>query len=266
MASSLVAALRGGGAAEREAVYAELLRREEEAEHSSGASAAAVGTQLPAAGSSADTSPAEHFAEIAVACASPLCEVLCKNAAEVSAEEWRRAAQVLTALCGVEPARVGGQCYSAGQCTLCAAWVAPESALGVLLAKEPAALTPEDALTVGCAVAPVPVMWATPNALDANCRAVGISPNDFLALHMPASFLMPFATPTDDRNLALVPLLLELLKAPETLPQFALGRSGPSAAPASVLRDAHWSERAVTRTCVPVVALQLGCSWRSAKV
>jgi hypothetical protein len=79
-------------------------------------------------------------------------------------------------------------------------------------------------------------MWATPNALDANCRAVGISPNDFLALHMPASFLMPFATPTDDRNLALVPLLLELLKAPETLPQFALGRSGcPSAAPASVL-------------------------------
>jgi hypothetical protein len=31
------------------------------------------------------------------------------------------------------------------------------------------------------------------------------------------------ATPTDDRALVLLPLMLELLKAPEKLPEFALG-------------------------------------------
>eukprot|EP01050_Picozoa_sp_SAG11_P001850 SAG11_NODE_86_length_17300_cov_11.466717_22_plen_90_part_00 len=41
-------------------------------------------------------------------------------------------------------------------------------------------------------------------------------------LHCQAFFLMTIATPSDDRNLSLLPLLLELLEAPEQLPEFAL--------------------------------------------
>jgi hypothetical protein len=66
-----------------------------------------------------------------VACASPLCEVLCKAVAEMDVAEWNRAAQVLAALSGVEPARVGGECFKPDQCNICKVWMAPDSALGV---------------------------------------------------------------------------------------------------------------------------------------
>ena len=97
-AAELVAQLRGA-AAEREAAYARLLQLEAEHFNANG-------------GSCADT----PTAEIAVACASPLCEVLCKAVAEVGVAEYHRAAQVLTALSGVDPARVGGECYKPDQC------------------------------------------------------------------------------------------------------------------------------------------------------
>ena len=103
----LVAQLRGA-AAEREAAYAHLLQLE--AEHADGGT---VGS-----GAAAET---------AVACASPLCEVLCRPAAEVDVRESHRAWQVLTALTGVEPARVGGECCKPGQCNMYTAWMAPDS-------------------------------------------------------------------------------------------------------------------------------------------
>ena len=59
-----------------------------------------------------------------MACASPLCEVLCKAVEEVNVAEYHRASQVLTALSGVDPARVGGECFKPDQCNI---W----SALGV---------------------------------------------------------------------------------------------------------------------------------------
>jgi hypothetical protein len=71
------------------------------------------------------------FVGIAVACASPLCEVLCKAVAEVDVAEWHWAAQVLAALHGVDPARAGGECTKPDQCTLWNAYMAPDSALGV---------------------------------------------------------------------------------------------------------------------------------------
>ena len=73
----------------------------------------------------------ESLAAIAVACASPLCEVLGKAASEVDAAEWHRAAQVLTVVSGVDPARVGGECTKPDQCNLYKMWMAPDSALGV---------------------------------------------------------------------------------------------------------------------------------------
>lgn len=123
-AAQLVSLL-DGGPAEREAAYTELLRLE--AEHYSGA--------RDGAGSGVDV------AEIAVACASPLCAVLYKDAVEVGAEEYRRACQVLTALSGVDPARVGGECTKPDQPHLWKAWCSTQSALGVMLAKDPAELT-----------------------------------------------------------------------------------------------------------------------------
>ena len=92
MATELVAKLHGG-AAEREAAYTELFRREAENYANSGSGSGS--------GSGADSA----FTEIAVACASPLCEVLSKPVAEVSVAEYHRASQLLTALIGVDPVR-----------------------------------------------------------------------------------------------------------------------------------------------------------------
>ena len=92
-----------------------------------------------------------------------------------------------------------------------------------MLAKEPASLSAEDALTVVLAVAPVAVQLSTSTGIDAPAKAAGITTTEFFGAFMPAAFMLNVATPTDDRNLVLCPLLLELLKAPEKLPDFALG-------------------------------------------
>jgi hypothetical protein len=203
MADEVVAQLRGS-AAEREAAYAHLLRLE--AEHFNANGGAIISSAAAA--------------EIAVACVSPLCEVLCKPVSEVDVAEYQRAAQVLTALNGVDPARVGGECSKPDQCNFFMAWAAPDSALGVVLAKEPSSLTAEDALIAACAIAPFTIHWAA--SWDAAIQAAGISTMDCMGIYMPAAFMINTATPSDDRNLVLVPLLLELLRAPEKLPDFTL--------------------------------------------
>jgi hypothetical protein len=262
MAAELIAQLHGG-AAEREAAYAELLRREAQhnASGSAGASSAPAavrdeelrGMKLSALRARAmeeelDEAAVESaldadepkaalvelllarrpsaeeklMADIAVACASPLCEVLCKPVSEVSVAEYHRTWQVLTALSGVDPVRVGGECIKLGQCNWAKVLVAPDSALGVMLAKEPSALTLEDALTAAFANAAYPVQLSTPTGLDANLAVAGMAVLDWIGPLMPALFMMLSARPADDRNLVLCPLLLELLKAPEKLPDFAM--------------------------------------------
>ena len=109
MAAEIVAQLRGT-AAERETAYARLLQLEAEHFNANGGSS---------------------VVEIAVACASPLCEVLCKAVSEVGVAEWHRAAQVLTALSVVDPGRVGGECWKPNQCNIFKVWMAPDSVLGV---------------------------------------------------------------------------------------------------------------------------------------
>ena len=171
----------------------------------------------------------EAIADIAVACASPLCEVLCKSVAEVSAEEYIRVAQVLTALCGVSPARVGGECTK--QC-----WgylMSLDSALGVALSKEPETLTADDALIVAAAYGFQVVQWASPSGASAVLRANGLSFEEWMNGHIRSAFLLapppnaagPHQTglpwlPSDRRNLALVRLFLDMLKEPEQIPEF----------------------------------------------
>jgi hypothetical protein len=117
----------------------------------------------------------ESLADIAVACASPLCEVLCKPVAEVSVAEYLRAAQVLTALSGVEPARVGGECYKPDQCNICTAFSAPDSALGTVMMKDPAGLTNEGVLLVACLYGPLAVQYSTSLGIDAAIHSAGIA-------------------------------------------------------------------------------------------
>eukprot|EP01046_Picozoa_sp_COSAG06_P041178 COSAG06_NODE_5080_length_3740_cov_20.335347_3_plen_444_part_00 len=205
MADEVVAQLRGS-AAEREAAYAHLLRLE--AEHFNATASAATS--------------GDEVAEVAVACASPLCAVLCKPASEVDVTEYHRAWQVLTALCGVDPARVGGECCKPDQVNVYSAWMAPDSVLGEMLAKDPATLTSKDALTAGCAWAPLMVAYTTEVGLDAVNQVAGIDQQQWIEMQMPAMFTYLSATPTDDRNLVLCPLLLDLLRAPEKLPTFTL--------------------------------------------
>lgn len=170
MAAELIVANLRGGVAEREAAYAQLLRREEEHNANSAPAATAPATtatreeELQALTLSAlraralmeehteqdveaatdDTEDPkaalvqlllsrapESLATIAVACASPLCDVLCKNVSEVNVTEWHRAAQVLTALSGADPAHIGAECVKPDQCNYFAVWTAPDNALGV---------------------------------------------------------------------------------------------------------------------------------------
>jgi hypothetical protein len=73
----------------------------------------------------------------------------------------------------------------------------------------------------------MPVHWSTSIGLDANTQAAGINVMEMLGGWMPACCMLNAATPADHRNLVLVPLLLEHLKAPEKLPEFALGEPFP---------------------------------------
>jgi hypothetical protein len=205
-ADRLVRLLHASGAAERERAYAELMRLE--AEHEArGASTVDSG-----------------LADIAVACASPLCEVLSRPVAEVGVEEFRRASLVLTAISGLDPARVGGECMAnPDTCNLFnGVYVASDSALGAVLAKEPSDLTLEDALTVAHVKSCFSVQMSHQLGWDANIQAAGTSPTVLLDMWMPNEFMAVAVTPSDDRNLALLPLLLELLKAPDDLPDFVL--------------------------------------------
>jgi hypothetical protein len=189
----------GESAAGREAAYAELLRLEADT------SATAAPHDVP---------------EIAVACAPMLCAVLCKDVAEVSVEEYRRACQVLTALSGVDPVRVGGECTKlesacVAQCNIWTVWASAGSAVGVALAKDAASMTSDDALTLACAMAPVHVQWATPHGCDATMRYAGITAEEFLQMHIAACMasMAGLAIAPDERNLALLPLLQEFLEA-----------------------------------------------------
>ena len=138
-------ALLGGDTTEREAAYAELFRLEKE---------------HYALGSSPKSRRRKQIADIAVDCTVPLCGVLTRPVAEVSVQEYHRAAQLLVALSGVDPGRVGGETcrpdippgkrlWTEDTCACRAVAESKESALGVVRAKDLQTLTPEDALLVG---------------------------------------------------------------------------------------------------------------------
>ena len=217
MAASLVAKLHGDAAA-RELAYSELLRLE--AAHHEGAEAAAA----PLAAQSEDGRSEETLVDIAAAVALPLCEVLAKDVEEVQVEEFQRTGRVLAALVGLDPVRVGSQTFKRGT-NIWTAITAPANAIAAVLAKQPASLTPDDAVTVACGLASFAVSISSSGGGDATHRAAGLSTDEWVSMFLPALFLMKEVTPSDELNLSLLPLFIDLIKAPETLPDFALGES-----------------------------------------
>jgi hypothetical protein len=206
----------GGAAAEREAAYAELFSLEEE--HNELASRPKARRR-------------REIAHIAVACTIPLCGVLTRPVAEVGVEEYHRASQLLVALSGVDPGRVGGETIRPGIpheerpwkediCACRAVAESPESALGVVRAKDLQTLTSEDALTVATFYGHFIVQYSTCTGLDAMTVAARMSGDEWLVKSYPAMFL--FISVKPDFNLALAPLLMDLLKEPDQLPEFTL--------------------------------------------
>ena len=96
---------------------------------------------------------------------------------------------------------------------------------GLVEDRQPVSLSTEDALTVGWAWAPWSVQFSTSTGMDAPIKAAGITTctMEWVGMCMPVSFMHNVATPSDDRNLAFCLLFLELLEAPEKLPDFVLG-------------------------------------------
>ena len=212
-AAGLIAKLRGDEVA-REEAYAELLRRE--AEHSG-----AGGSTTPSPAGELEGQP-ESLADIAVAVTAPLCEILCKPLSEVRLGEYCRAWQVVTALSGVDPARVLVEGNKPGQTNLNSVWAAEGSALGLVLAKEPASFTIEDALTLCLGCGALMVQWSSSEGQNPALVGSGLSLAEYVGV-MTDGGQFRLMTRSDEQMSPLCPLLMKLIKAPESLPDFAFG-------------------------------------------
>jgi hypothetical protein len=214
----------GGGTAEREAAYAALF--ELEAEH----------YELTAAtGGAATSRRCREIADVAVASTIPLCGVLTRPARKVNVREYQRVSQLLVALSGVDPARVGGEMARLDVPPEQRAWKgdvtafraimleAKDSALGVVRTKDMHTLTAEDALTVATAYGIWPTQLSAYRGLDAMTDACGITSHQWLETSYPGCFLNYPGISDEDFNLAITPLLMEWMKTPpDELPDFTL--------------------------------------------
>jgi hypothetical protein len=220
MAATQLAAGLSGGAADREAAYSALFVLE--AEHH----------ELAATPKSRRC---RQIADIAVACTIPMCGVLTLPVAEVGVEEFRRASQLLVALSGVDPGRVGAEtirldvpaeerAWKEDATAFVAVMESKESALGVIRAKDRAKLTADDALTVAIIYGVWPTQLATCTGSDALTDACGLTFDEWLGTSYRGCFLNFPSTVDLDFNLALAPFLMDLMKTePGELPEFTQG-------------------------------------------
>ena len=81
------------------------------------------------------------LADVVVACVSPLCAIMCRDAAEVALEEFQRVAVLLLALASLDPILVGAELYKLNQPNLFATCKSAGSVFGAALAKDPQELT-----------------------------------------------------------------------------------------------------------------------------
>jgi hypothetical protein len=87
------------------------------------------------------------LADVGVACVSPLCAIMCRDAAEISLEEFQRVAGLLLALVSLDPVPVGAELYKLNKPNYFAICKSAGSAFGAALAKDPQELTEAGART-----------------------------------------------------------------------------------------------------------------------
>lgn len=154
-------------------------------------------------------------AKLAVACVAPLLGIMASPSTELP--EFQRAALALCAIHDVDrcnPGWVG----AAAQAVLItsdlesstagdfAVWTAQGSVVDRMLSKHPAELTLDDARVAVCSAVPF-VVWSA-----AGWDKIGTSMDEFLT-SLPANwFLVTGSRQSNERNLALAPLILELLQ------------------------------------------------------
>ena len=81
------------------------------------------------------------LADVGVACVSPLCAIMCRDAAEVALEEFQRVAGVLLALALLDPILVGAELCKLSQPNFVAICKSAGNVFGAALAKDPQELT-----------------------------------------------------------------------------------------------------------------------------
>ena len=77
------------------------------------------------------------LADVGVACVSPLCAIMCRDAAEVALEEFQRVTGVLLALASLDPILVGAELYKLNQPAYVAICKSAGSVFGAAVAKDP---------------------------------------------------------------------------------------------------------------------------------
>ena len=116
-AASLTSSL-GKGPAEREQAFKKLDSLAARALHGGSSSRASSVTAIHVGGLEGEELEDEAkrtLADVGVACVSPLCAMMCRDATEVALEEFQRVAGVLLALASLDPILVGAELYKLNQ-------------------------------------------------------------------------------------------------------------------------------------------------------
>lgn len=173
-----------------------------------------------------DNHTGQHAADLALAVAPALGTLLVADAAEVDAATSQRVGLLIARMvleAGDEKARLaiygaafGGGRYAEAYGATRATYVRP------LLEKPAEALDREDALCFACAHAALIAGLHGPSGCTGVARAVGISEREWLGAYMSGPLAGKTHLPTDEIPLKLAMLWMELAKAPEQLPAWAL--------------------------------------------
>jgi hypothetical protein len=156
-----------------------------------------------------------EVAEVAIACIAPLIDIMADASTELPA--FKRAALALCTVRDVdrcEPGSVGAAVArpapGSSSPHVIAVWTACGGLVDKMLQRPPEELTADDALVAICSVAPF-VMWGAAGIDRAGCSM------DTFASIFPANWFLAGGTrQSNERNLALAPLLMELLRGTGT--------------------------------------------------
>ena len=162
---------------------------------------------------------------VATACVAPLVDaVLCADLSKVDVEEYQRASLLLGSLCWMD-LDVTAEFMRDGRYT--AAWRASGNAVNAVVAKDPAELTRDDAMTLICDNASTTVQWC--QGFTNVCERAGLDiAGDWIAGWNTHHGLLPTRTPSDEMNQRVAVMYLDVCRdqaaSPEVVASAMLGQ------------------------------------------